>query len=108
MFLCDAAQRGKLTEAGIGEDDIDSPPFHLDDFVEPIKVSQLGDVALDTGNIVPNGFHCLVKLLLATTRDEDVGPLIDEELRRGEAYSCRATGNDRHFSLQSAHSRYSC
>jgi hypothetical protein len=39
MFLGDAAQGGKLTEAGIGEDNVDSPPFRLDGFVEPIKVS---------------------------------------------------------------------
>jgi hypothetical protein len=76
-----AAQGGKLTEAGIGEDNVDSPPFRPDGFVEPIKVSQLGDVSLDAGYIV-------VKLLLATARDEDIGPLFDEELRRSEAYSC--------------------
>jgi hypothetical protein len=51
-----------------------SPPFRIDGFVEPIKVSQLGDVSLDAGNIVPNGFRRLVKLLLTTARDEDVGP----------------------------------
>jgi len=26
-------------------------------------------------------------------------PFFDEELRRGEAYSCGATGDDRHLSL---------
>ena len=46
MFLGDAAQGGKLTKAGVGEDNVDSPPFRLDGFVEPIKVSQLGDVSL--------------------------------------------------------------
>src|SRR6202041_1672371 len=107
MFFGDAAQGGKLTEAGIGEDNVDLPPFRLDGFVESIEVSQLGDVALDAGNIVPNGFHRRVKLLSATARDEDVGPLFDEELCRREAYSRGATGNDRHFSLQFAHSRCS-
>src|ERR1700681_3151432 len=99
MFLGDAAQGGKLTEAGICEDNVDSPPFRLDGFIEPIKVNQLGDVSLDAGDIVPNGSHRLVKLLLATARDEDVGPFFDEVLRRGEAYSRCATSNDRHFSL---------
>ena len=53
MVLGDAAQGGKLSEAGIGEDNVDSPPFRLDGFVELIKVNQLGDVSLDAGNIVP-------------------------------------------------------
>jgi hypothetical protein len=32
------------------------PPFRIEGFVEPIKVSQLGDVSLDAGNIVPMAF----------------------------------------------------
>ncbi len=38
------------------------------------KSASLEDVALDAGNIVPNGFHRVVKLLLATARDEGIGP----------------------------------
>jgi hypothetical protein len=56
MFLGDAAQGGKLAEAGIGEDNVDLPPLRLDGFVEPIKISQLGDVALDAGNMSPISF----------------------------------------------------
>jgi hypothetical protein len=74
-------------------------PFRIGGFVEPIKVSQLGGVSLDAGNIVPNGFRRLVELLLATACDEDVGPLLDEERGRSEAYSCGATSDDRRFSL---------
>src|SRR5580693_8017187 len=99
MFLGDAAQGGKLTEASVGEDNVDSPSLRLDGFIEPIKVNQLGDVSLDPGHIATNGFHRRVKLLLTTARDEDVGPFFDEELRRGEPYSRGATSNDRHFSL---------
>jgi hypothetical protein len=76
-----------------------SPPIRIDGFVEPIKVSQLGDVSLDAGNIVPNGFRRLVKLLLATARDEAVGAFFDEEFRHSEAYSCGASSNNRRFSL---------
>jgi hypothetical protein len=68
------ARKRRETKHRSGEDNVDSPPFRLDGFTEPIEVNQLGDVSLDAGDIVPNGFHCLVKLLLATTRDEDVGP----------------------------------
>jgi hypothetical protein len=75
-----------------------SPPFRINGCVEPIKVSQLGDVSLDAGNIVSNGFRRLVELLLATARDEDVSPLLDEELGRCEGYSCGTTSDDR-FSL---------
>jgi hypothetical protein len=32
------------------------PPFRIEGFVEPIKVSQLGDVSLDAGNFVPMAF----------------------------------------------------
>jgi hypothetical protein len=56
-----------------------SLPFRIDGFVDPIKVRQLGDVSLDAGKIVPNGFRRLVKLPLATSRDKDFGSLHDEE-----------------------------
>ena len=33
-----------------------SPPFRFNGFGELIRVSPLGEVSLDAGNIVPNGF----------------------------------------------------
>ena len=64
MLLCNVTQGGKLTEAGISEDNVDSSPLFINGFVKTIKISQLGDVPLNTSNITSNGSHRLVQQLL--------------------------------------------
>ena len=47
-----------------------------------------------------SGFHRLVELLLATARDEDVGPFFDEQLCRGEGDAGSRAGNHSDLILQ--------
>ncbi len=108
MRLGDGAQGGELAQTGVGEDDVDPLALRLDRLVEAIEVSQLGDVALDAGDVVADGLHGVVKLLLAPSRDEDVGALFDKELRRGQADPFGGASDNGHFSLQLAHMGYSC
>src|SRR5271163_3221135 len=100
MLLRDLSQGSKFSNAGVGEDDIDSP-LRLDGLVETVKVGQFGNVSLNTSNVVTDCFHGLVEFLLTTARDEYVSPLLDEELCRGQPYPRSAAGDDCHFSLQS-------
>src|SRR5713226_9585391 len=107
MLLGDASQGSKFTKASVGENDVDSLPLRLDGLVEPIKVGKVGNISLDAGDIASDRLNGLVKLLLATPRDEDECPLFDEEFRRCKSYSRGAAGDDRHFSLQLAHWTFS-
>src|SRR6478672_516248 len=79
MLFGDTSQGSKFSNPGVSENDIDSAD------------------CLDG----------LIKFLLATARDEDVGPLSDEEFCRSKPYARRTAGDDCRFSFQLAHGRYS-
>src|SRR6266404_3856235 len=107
MLFGDTSQGSKFSNPGVGENDID-PPLGLDGLIETVKVGQFGNVALNAGNVAADYLHGLIKFLLATAHDEDVGPLSDEEFCRSKPYARRTAGDDSHFSLQLTHGRYSC
>src|ERR1700688_2744198 len=107
MLFGDGPKRNKFAHAGVGENNIDSP-FHLSNgLVKTIKVSQVGNVSLNSRNVGADCLHGLVEFLLATARDEDIRTLSDEKLCRSQPNPFRAPGDDGHFSLQLAHDRYS-
>src|ERR1700733_11948721 len=99
MFLRDLSHGSKFRNAGIGEDDVKFPVC-LDGFIKTIEVGQFGNVSLNSGNVVTEGFHGLVKFFLTAASDEDVGTFFYEELRCSQPYPGCATGNDCYFSLQ--------
>src|ERR1700723_1888660 len=99
MLLSDCVQGSKFRDAGIGENDIDSPPGR-NGLVETIKVGQFGNVSLNASNITANCSLRLVEFLLTTARDEDVGALFYEELCGRQTEPGRTASNDCHFSLQ--------
>src|SRR5205809_5954754 len=80
MLFGDGPKRNKFADAGVGENNIDSPLHLSDGLVKTIKVSQLGNVALNSRNVGADCLHGLVKFLLAAARDEDIGTLFDEKL----------------------------
>src|SRR5258706_9543655 len=78
MLLGDGPKGNKFANTGVGEHNID-PPLHLGDgLVQTIKVSQLGNVSLNSRNVGADCPHGLVEFLLAAARDEDIGTLFDE------------------------------
>ena len=81
MFFGDFTKGNKFTNAGVGENDIDSPLHLTDSLVETIQVGQFCDVSLNASHVAADCRHGLVESLLATARNEDIGPLLDEELR---------------------------
>src|SRR5947209_19051200 len=85
MLFGDGPKGNKFADAGVGENNIDSPLHLRDDLVKTIKVSQLGNIALNSRNIGADCLHGLVEFLLAAARDEDMGTLFDEKLCRGQS-----------------------
>src|SRR5882762_8567705 len=106
MLFRDASQGSKFSNAGVGENDID-PPLHPDGLIETIKVGQFGNVSLNASHVAADCLHGLIKLLLATACDENVGALFDKELCRSQPDPRRAAGDDCYFSLQLPHLRSS-
>src|SRR5205809_7733831 len=80
MLFGDGPKRNKFADAGVGENNIDSPLHLSDGLVKTIKVSQLGNVALNSRNAGADCLHSLVEFLLAAARDENISTLFDEKL----------------------------
>src|SRR5205809_5453459 len=79
MLFGDGPKRNKFADAGVGENNIDSPLHLSDGLVKTIKVSQLANVALNSRNVGADRLHGRVEFLLAAARDEDIGTLFDEK-----------------------------
>src|SRR2546425_8627438 len=94
MLFGDGPKGNKLANAGIGENNIDSPLHLSDGLVKTIKVSQLGNVSLNSRNVGADCLHGLVEFLLAAARDENIGTLFDEELCRSQSNPFCAAGDD--------------
>src|SRR5467141_2375076 len=94
MLLGDGPKGNKFANAGVGENNIDSALHLSNPLVKTIKVSQLGNVSLNSRNVGADCFHGLVEFLLAAARDEDIGTLFDEELCRSQPNPFCAAGDD--------------
>src|ERR1700751_3527777 len=99
MLLRNLSQWSKFSDAGVGENDIDSP-LRLYGLVETVKVGQFGNVSLNASDVATDCLNGLVELLLTTPHDEYVSPFLDEELCCSQAYPGCTTSNNGHFSLQ--------
>src|ERR1700736_4998676 len=98
MLLREACQGSEFARAGISDQDIDLP-LCLHGLVEAIEVLQFGDVSSNSCHVAADRLNGFVEFLLAAARYGDVGALIDEPLRRGEAYSRGAAGDHGHLPL---------
>src|SRR5260370_27378096 len=94
MLFGDGPKGNKFANAGVSKNNIDSSLHLRDGLVKTIKVSQLGDVSLNSRNVAADCFHGLVEFLLAAARDEDIGTLFDEELCPSSSNPFCAAGND--------------
>src|SRR3979490_3277221 len=79
MRFGDFTEGNKFTNAGVGENNVDSPLHLTDCLVETIQVGQFCDVPLNARHVGADCRDSLVEFLLATARDEDIGPLFDEK-----------------------------
>src|SRR3981189_579817 len=94
MLFGDGPKGNKFAHAGVGENNINSPLHLSDGLVKTIKVSQLGNVSLNSRNVSADCLHGLVEFLLAAARDEDIGTLFDEELCSGQPNPFCPAGDD--------------
>src|SRR5216684_2726393 len=94
MLFGDGPKGHKFANAGVGENNIDSRLHVREGLVETIKVSQLGNVSLNSRNVGADCIHGLVEFLLAAAGDEDISTLFDEELCRSQPNPFCAAGND--------------
>src|SRR5437867_8176709 len=94
MLFGDGPKGNKFAHAGVGENNIDSPLRLRDGLVKTIKVSELGNVSLNSRNVGADCLHSLVELLLAAARDEDIGTLFDEELCGSQSNPFCPAGDD--------------
>src|SRR6267143_1164510 len=94
MLLGDGPKGNKFANAGVGENNIDSRLHVRDGLVETIKVSQLGNVSLNAGNVGADCLHGLVEFFLAAARDEDIRTLFDKKLCRSQPNPFCAAGDD--------------
>src|SRR6266853_4336024 len=94
MLFGDGPKGNKFANAGVGENSIDSPLHLRRGLVKTIKVSQLGNVSLNSRNVGADCLHGLVEFLLAAARDEDIGTLVDEKFCRSQPNPFCAAGDD--------------
>src|SRR6267378_7335816 len=94
MLFGDGPKGNKFAKAGVGENNVDSPPHLRDRLVKTIKVSQLGNVSLNSRNVRADCLHGIVEFLLAAARDEDIGTLFDEKLCRSKSNPFCPAGDD--------------
>src|SRR6202140_2805418 len=84
MLFGDGPERNKFANAGVGENNIDSPLHLGDGLVETVKVGQFGNVSLNARNVAADCLYGLVEFLLATARNEDIRTLFDEKFCRSQ------------------------
>src|ERR1700689_94148 len=94
MLFGDGAKGNKFANAGVGENNVDSPLHLGDGVVKTIQVGQLGDVTLNSRNVGADCLHSLVEFLLAAAGDEDIGALFDEKLCRSQSNPFCAASDD--------------
>src|SRR3984893_13904838 len=94
MLFGDGPKANKFANAGVGENNIDSPLHLRDGLVKTIKVSQLGNVSLNSRNVCADCLHGLVEFLLAAARYEDIGALFDEKFSSSQPDPFCPAGDD--------------
>src|SRR5262249_10544627 len=99
----DFGQRSALSDPRVREEDVD-PTLELRHFREDaIQVCELGHVALHRRHVLADLLDGSIELALAATRNEDVGAIGDETLRRRQPNTAVAPGDDRHPSIELSH-----
>src|SRR5437867_2260075 len=94
MLFGDGPKGNKFANAGVGENNIDSPLHLRDGLVKTIKVSQVGNVSLNSGSVGADYLHGFFKFLLAAARDEDIGTLFDEKFSSSQPNPFCPAGDD--------------
>src|ERR1700678_3324242 len=79
------------------------PCLLFDGGVKPIKVSEVGHVALHSGDIAADLLHCLVEFALTTPGNKYLRALRHKTLCGGQADASCTSRNDGYFSFEFPH-----
>src|ERR1700733_6147307 len=71
MLFGHFTERNKFTNAGIGENSVDSSLHLTDCLVKTIQIGQFCDVPLNARHVTADCLYGLIEFPLATARDED-------------------------------------
>src|SRR5580698_1253511 len=94
MLFGHGLKGNKFANAGVGEDNINTPFKLRNGLVKTIEVRQFGNVSLNSGNVAADCLHGFVEFLLTAARDEDIATLSDEQLRRSQPNAFCSAGDN--------------
>src|SRR5437667_6177487 len=100
MLFGDGRKGNKFANAHVGENNIDSPLHLRDGLVKTIKVSQLGNVSMNSRNVGADCLHGRVEFLLAAASDEHIGALFDEKFSSSQPNPLCPAGDDGSLALE--------
>src|SRR5580698_3280160 len=99
MLFRYCAEGSKGAAPGIGDQDVNVSflIFYLS--IQTIEIGQIGDVALNAGDIAADFPDGLVQFVLAAARNKNIGAFRDKPFGRGEAEAAGGVGNNCYFSI---------
>src|SRR5882762_4557610 len=96
----------QISEACIGEQNIDMAVFFFYGCIETVEVFHISDITLNTDSLVAADFlERYVDLFLAATGNDDMRAFSNKTLGRGEAHTAVAAGDNGDLSIQLALTR---
>ena len=95
----DGGEGSEAAASGVGENNVEMAFLFFDGGEDAVEVGELGDVALDGGDVFADLFYGGVEFGLAASGDEDVGAFGDEFFGGGEADAAIAAGDECDFSF---------
>src|SRR5580658_3053867 len=99
MLFRYGAERSKGAAPGIGDQDINVSFLFSYLSIQTIQIGQIGDVALNAGDIAADFPDGLFQFILAAARDENIGALREKPFRRGEAEAAGSARDNGYFSV---------
>ncbi len=101
--FADRSQRRQRPSTGVREEDVDTAFLLVHRRVQPVKIGEVGHIALHPGDMAADPLHGGIKCGLTPASDEDIGPFCDESLCGGEPDATGASGDDSNFSCELSH-----
>lgn len=95
MLLRYCAERSKGAAPGIGDQDVNVSFLFFYLSIQTIEIGQIGDVALNAGEIAADFPDGLVQFVLAAACNENIGAFRDKQLGGGEAEAAGSAGDIR-------------
>src|SRR5260370_15006381 len=101
MFFGDMADGCQISDARIGEQNIDMAVFFFYGCIETVEVLHIRDITLDTDSFAAAGFlECYVDLFLAAAADDDMRAFSNKTHGGVAAHTTVGAGDNRCLSCE--------